>query len=104
MFNIIDTLKYFFGTETSERKWVLHEIEQAWNAGKPMLGIYIHNLSCPRKGKCTKGKNPFEKFIMDNSNKKLSEFVTCYNPIVFNTYNEIKNNIDDWIEEAIKTR
>ena len=46
-------------------------------------------------------------YIVSNdgkSNKKLSEYVTCYNPSAHNTYNEIKNNIDSWIEEAIKTR
>jgi len=92
------------GSQTSQREWVLHEIEQAWNAGKPVLGIYIHNLNCPKTGKSTKGNNPFDKFTMKDSNKKLSDFVTCYNPKTFDAYNDIKNNIDDWIEEAIKSR
>lgn len=92
------------GSETSQRKWVLHEIEQAWNAGKPMLGIYIHNLKDPKTGRSTKGSNPFDGFTMENSKKKLSDFVTCYNPKTFDAYNDIKNNIDSWIEDAIKSR
>jgi hypothetical protein len=92
------------GSETSQRKWVLHEIEQAWNAGKPMLGIYIHNLKDPKTGKSTKGNNPFSEFTMKDNNKKLSDYVTCYNPKTFDAYNDIKNNIDNWIEEAIKSR
>ncbi|WP_233900482.1 TIR domain-containing protein [Tenacibaculum piscium] len=107
---ITENLKYkscvvvLIGSETSQRKWVLHEIEQAWNAGKPMLGIYIHNLKDPKTGKSTKGNNPFSEFTMKDNNKKLSDYVTCYNPKTFDTYNDIKNNIDNWIEEAIKSR
>jgi hypothetical protein len=32
------------GEETANRKWVKYEIEKAWNDGKGVLGIYIHNL------------------------------------------------------------
>jgi hypothetical protein len=92
------------GSETSQRTWVLHEIEQAWSAGKPMLGIYIHNLKDPKTAKSTKGNNPFSGFTMKNSTKKLSDYVTCYNPKTFDAYNDIKDNIDSWIEEAIKSR
>ncbi|MDP2541168.1 molecular chaperone Tir [Tenacibaculum discolor] len=92
------------GSETSKREWVLHEIEQAWNSGKPVLGIYIHNLKCPISGKSTKGSNPFDLFTMKDSNDKLSKYVKCYNPKTYDAYNDIKTNIDSWIEEAIKSR
>lgn len=32
------------GEKTSERKWVKYEIERAWELGKAVCGIYIHNL------------------------------------------------------------
>jgi len=53
---IDENLKYksclvvLIGTETANRKWVKYEIEKAWNDGKPVVGIYIHNLNCPKNG------------------------------------------------------
>ena len=32
------------GARTANRPWVIHEIEEAWNAGKGVVGIRIHNL------------------------------------------------------------
>src|SRR5688572_12611357 len=32
------------GAETAQRKWVKHEIKEAWNAGKGVLGVHIHRL------------------------------------------------------------
>lgn len=48
------------GSKTCKSKWVKYEIEKAWNDKKPIFGIYIHNLRCPRSGKSSKGNNPFE--------------------------------------------
>lgn len=38
------------GEDTANRKWVKYEIEKAWNDGKGVLGIYIHNLKDPKTG------------------------------------------------------
>lgn len=92
------------GEETSKRKWVKHEIEKAWNEERGVVGIYIHNLNCPNNGKSNKGANPFDSFTLDNGKKKLSSVVKCYNPSSSDAYNDIKNNLEDWIEEAIKIR
>jgi hypothetical protein len=32
------------GAQTARRKWVIHEIKEAWNANKGVVGIRIHNL------------------------------------------------------------
>jgi len=90
------------GSDTANRKWVRYEIEKAWKDGKGVVGIYIHNLKCPHNGYGTKGQNPFERF--DFGNRKFSEIVKCYNPSSYDAYNDIKNNIDGWIEEAIDIR
>jgi hypothetical protein len=90
------------GSETANRKWVRYEIEKAWNDGKGVVGIYIHNLKCPNNGYGTKGQNPFERF--DFGDHKFSDIVKCYNPSSYNAYNDIKNNIEKWIEEAIRIR
>jgi len=89
------------GEETANRKFVKYEIKQAWEQGKGLVGVYIHNINCPRNGKCTKGKNPFEQFTVGS--KKLSEIVKCYDPGT-DAYNNISNNIAALIDEAIKIR
>ncbi|WP_448671274.1 TIR domain-containing protein [Pseudoxanthomonas mexicana] len=43
------------GTDTSKRPWVNYEIKKAWEDGKGLLGIHIHNLNCPNNGTCHRG-------------------------------------------------
>jgi len=107
---IDDNMKYrscvivMVGEETANRRWVKYEIEKAWNDGKGLLGIYIHNLKDPRTGKCSKGKNPFASFTMKRDGRHLSEIVKCYDPNSNDAYNDIKNNLEKWVEEAINIR
>lgn len=96
-------LVVLIGSETVRRPWVKYEIEKAWNDGKAVLGIYIHNISCLRNGICRQGPNPFESFTFRDG-RKLSSVVKCYNPKSNDAYNDIKNNIEYWIEEAISNR
>ena len=91
------------GEKTADRPWVKYEIKKAWEDGKGLLGIYIHNINCPRNGKCNKGANPFEQFKFKDG-MKMSSIVQCYNPSQTDAYNSIKNNIETWIEEAISQR
>jgi hypothetical protein len=90
------------GQQTAYRKWVRHEITKAWEKNKAVMGIYIHNIRCPRTGTCTQGVNPFE--TMNINGIRMSNIVNCYNPNPYDAYNDIAKNIDTWIEEAIKTR
>lgn len=92
------------GEDTAKRKWVKHEIEKAWNEKRGVLGIYIHNIKCPNYGTSKIGSNPFESFTLNNGNKKLSSVVKCYNPKSTDAYNDIKANLENWIEEAIIIR
>ena len=91
------------GEETADRRWVKYEITKAWEDGKGLLGIYIHNINCPRNGKSNKGSNPFDQFSFKDGSK-LSSVVNCYNPSSTDAYNDIKNNIEAWIETAIAQR
>lgn len=106
---IDDNMKYrscvvvLIGTDTYNRKWVKHEIKKAWNDGKGLVGIHIHNLKCPRNGICNIGANPFDQFTLSDG-KKLSSLVKCYNPKSYDAYNDIQNNIEVWIDEAINNR
>lgn len=93
------------GQHTAGRKWINYEIEKAWNDGKGVLGIYIHNLKNSNQEKSSKGSNPFSQFEVDG--KKLSSIVKCYDPPYVdssNVYAHIKDNVEDWIEESIRIR
>ncbi len=95
----------FVGENTANRKWINHEIEKAWNDGRGLVGIYIHNLKDSSGNQSNKGNNPFDGFTMDG--KSLSSIVKCYNPPYSTStyvYEHIESNIEDWIEEAIEIR
>lgn len=91
------------GTETADRPWVKYEIEKAWNDGKALLGIHIHNLRCPRSGVARKGKNPFDEFQFNNGSR-LSSVIPCHDPNPANAYLDIANNISAWITSAITNK
>lgn len=113
-----DCLIVLVGTRTSTKKWVKYEIEKAWNSGKGVAGIYIHNLKCPQTSYSVKGNNPFDIFTLKNNTVKLSSVVKCYDPstIYYDiptstlletgqaVYRNIQNNIKNYIIEAIEIR
>lgn len=105
---IIENMKYkdcvvvLVGEETAGREWVKYEIKKAWDDGRGLVGIYIHNLKCPRNGYGRKGNNPFDQFTVDG--KTLSTIAQCYNPNSYDTYNDIKNNLEGLINEAVRIR
>lgn len=91
------------GEDTANRRWIKYEIQKAWNSGKGVLGIFVHNLKDLKNGESRKGRNPFDQFkFADNS--RLSNVVKCYDPDFSDAYNNIAENIEGWIEEAISTR
>ena len=91
------------GSDTANRPWVKYEIEKAWNDKRALLGIYIHNLKCPKNGTSKKGKNPFDELqLVDGT--RLSSLVTCHDPNPLNAYRDIANNIENWIHWAIKNK
>ena len=113
---IDDNMKYrscvvvLVGQETHKRPWVRHEIKKAWAEGKGILGIHIHNFKCAKtmkdnpysNGKCSQGTNPFDTFTFEG--KDMSSIVHCYNPNSNNPYNDVKENLEKWIEIAIQIR
>ena len=48
------------GQNTAGRKWINYEIKKAWEDGKGVMGIYIHNLEDSDGNQSAKGKNPFD--------------------------------------------
>lgn len=95
------------GTQTANRKWIDYEIKASWNAGKGLVGVYIHNLQNIAGQQATKGSNPFSGFTLKNGALTLSSIVKAYDPPHTDSkqvYAHIKNNLAAWIEEAITIR
>lgn len=93
------------GQNTAGRKWIKHEIRESWNCGMGLLGIHIHNLNDHSDEQSNKGANPFDDFNI--SGKPLSAIVKTYDPaytISKNVRNNIAENLENWIEEAIAIR
>lgn len=84
------------GQETADRKYVKYEIEQSYNKGNGMLGIYIHKLKDNDRRTTYKGKNPFDNFTLEG--KSLSLFYPTYDWIEDEGY----YTLGDWIETAAK--
>ncbi|BCS85030.1 TIR domain-containing protein [Prevotella herbatica] len=109
------------GEETSNRPWCRYEIEKAWKEGKGIVGIYIHGLKNALSQQSLKGENPFRLFYIDitfnyiaqkssasDSNEiNLGKVCKTYDAPFLSSeyvYSYIKQNIEDWVEEAIRIR
>lgn len=87
------------GSDTYKRPWVKYEIQKAWEEGKGLLGIHIHNLKCPNNGLGKKGPNPFDDFTFKRGGKIMVPAV--YDPSASDAYGVISKNLPTWIENAI---
>ena len=99
-------LVVLIGEHTSGRKWITYEIEKAYELGKGILGIYIHNLKDKEGNQANKGSNPFYS-ILNKDGKRLSGFVTAYDPPYSTSkkvYEDIEENIEQLIEDAIAAK
>jgi Thoeris protein ThsB, TIR-like domain len=100
-------LVLLIGTDTSGRKWINHEICKAWNEKKGVLGIYIHRLKNKDGIQLAKGANPFNEITFGKDRTGLSSVVKAYDPPYSESmavYSYIKNNLADWVEQAISIR
>jgi hypothetical protein len=95
------------GAQTASRPWVHHEISKGWNDGKGVLGIRIDRLLGTDSRPSIAGPNPMGKVTFENSTKTLENIAPLKIPAGFDsksTYASIANNIEGWIEEAIRIR
>ena len=94
------------GSTTSTRKWVKYEIEKAYELGKGIVGIYVHNLKDKDGKQVSKGANPFYH-ILTNRGERLSKYVSCFESKYSSSeyvYNDIKENIEGLIEYAVNNK
>lgn len=94
------------GSSTANRKWINYEIKTAYDKGKALLGIYINKLEDKEGNQSCKGNNPFY-YVEAIDGNRLSKYVKCFESESLNSknvYNDIKNNLENLIEEAEKKR
>lgn len=97
-------LVVLIGATTSGRKWIDYEIQKAYELGKGIVGIYIHGLKDSDGNQTTKGSNPFYQIYIGKENKRLSNYVSCFDSRYISSnfvYDDIKENIEQLIENAI---
>lgn len=95
------------GSNTANRKWINYEICKSLNAGKGVVGVYIHGLKDSNGATSTKGRNPFDCIFHDKTGVRLSNMIKCYDPGGNNStdkYNWISTHLSPAIEEAIGIR
>ncbi len=95
------------GAETANRPWVIHEISKGWNDKRAVLGIRIDKLLDSSGRPSVAGPNPFSKVTFTGSARSLSEVAPLKVPTGTDSkaaYASIANNIEGWIEEAIRIR
>ena len=93
------------GSFTARRKWITYEIGEAWDNGKGVVGMYVHNLMNASGNQSPKGLNPFDSLERDG--KRLSRIVKAYDPpytISTFVHEDIKENIQVWVDEAVSIR
>lgn len=98
-------LVVLIGNGTANRKWINYEIEKAWKDKKGVVGIHIHKLKDAAAEQDSEGLNPFD--YVYHEGKKLSSIVKTFNSSFSSStyvYDDIKDNISDLIDEAIKIR
>jgi hypothetical protein len=95
------------GSTTAGRPWVNYEIKKAWNDGKGLVGVHIHNLKSIDGKQSAKGANPFAGFTVGSDHKQLSSIVKAYSPRSSDSkiaYAVIQKNLTAWVEEAVAIR
>lgn len=95
------------GQGTAGRKWINHEIIKAWDDGKGVVGVYVHNLLDRNQRTSLRGQNPFDHIGYANTGRMLSSIVKAFDPpytVSTDVYRHISNNLAGWIDEAIRIR
>jgi len=87
------------GAETAEREWVQYEIEQSWNRGNGVFGIWIHNIKDQDGKTDEQGRNPLNDFQLSDGTL-LSAVCKTYDWVKDNG----RDNMGKWAEEAANIR
>ncbi len=88
------------GSETNSRDYVKYELQQSYEKGNGLLGIYIHQVKDRNGNTSTKGSNQFGAIGKDSNGKDIyfSTDYPCYDWVNDNGY----ANLGNWIDAAAK--
>jgi hypothetical protein len=88
------------GAETSQRRWVLYEIEQSLKRGNGLLGVRIHGIKDRDQRTDWRGPNPLDEMSIPYGifNQSLSNIYRTYDWVDDNGY----VNFGQWVEGAYK--
>lgn len=86
------------GAETSTRRWVTYEIQQSYDRGNGMLGVYVHNIAGFNRLPDYQGPNPFANLVLKDSRKSLSALYPTYDWARDSGY----QNLGAWVEQAAR--
>lgn len=94
------------GAQTARRKWVEYEIQQSYQRGNGILGIYIHNVKCVRSGiSDVRGSDPLDFIYVTQPAQYMSPLQVPLSNL-YPTYdwvtNDGYNNFSQWIERAAR--
>lgn len=90
------------GSKTASRRWVKHEIVEAWNRKKPLVGVRIHGLADRSGTADVRGPNPFASIALP-SGRSLGDYVPVFDPSGRNSkevHASIAVNISSWVDSA----
>lgn len=102
--SLCDCVVVLIGATTATRKWVLYEIEKAYELNKGLVGIFVHQINNRVGDRTGKGKNPFE-YVLAHNGKPLSDSVGCYDSPRMSSQavcDDIGEKLDGLIESAVK--
>jgi hypothetical protein len=88
------------GAETDGRRWVDYEIKKSYQDNKGLLAIYIHNIKDNYGRTDHKGKNPFDRWYIQQATGQVY-FSTLYKTYDW-VYDDGYNNLSSWIEQAAR--
>ena len=92
------------GRHTAESRWVRHEIREAWNDKRPLVGVRIHGLKNSDGKVDTVGDNPFAKIGLKGGGT-VADHVSLHNPagaLSADVHASIKQNLESWVANAYK--
>ena len=92
------------GAKTAGGKWIEYEIKKALKANKGVVGIYVNKLKDADGNTAEKGKNPFDSFTVEGV--PMTRLVKCHTPSGSSSraaYEDISENIENWIDDAVKS-
>ena len=98
-----DCVVVLIGSTTATRKWVLYEIEKAYELKKGLVGIYVNKITDRVGYQTGKGKKPFE-YVFTQNGEKLSDHVICYDSPRLGSQSvckDIVEKLDGLVESAV---